>query len=154
MPRHIAVFLLFFFVVRLEPAPALEPGLFSGSQQAGQQAGAAQQPVETVRAIAAARNPLPPESASAEVIRFSFIVYGDTRGRRDGTQEQYEHSLIVDSMVATIKRLENGQVPVRFVLQTATAVLMAGRAQWNTSYRLNHRITTEPVPSFLAGQSA
>ena len=42
---------------------------------------AAQQPVQ---AIAPARNPLPPENASAGMTKFSYIVYGDTRGRRDG----------------------------------------------------------------------
>src|SRR5687767_11927487 len=63
-------------------------------------------PSETVRAITPAWNPLPPEDKSADVTRFSFIVYGDTRGRRDGTEVQYEHSLVVDSMLATIKRLE------------------------------------------------
>ncbi|MGH7456355.1 MAG: hypothetical protein ACRENG_33695 [bacterium] len=70
-----------------------------------QQPAASQQSAgkETVRAIAPPRNPLPPEEASANVTRFSFIVYGDTRGRRDGQAIQYEHSLIVDAMLGTIK---------------------------------------------------
>src|SRR5690242_7140009 len=49
-----------------------------------------------VQAIKAPRAPLPSEEASANVQRFSFIVYGDTRGRRDGLEQQYEHSLIVN----------------------------------------------------------
>src|SRR5215217_1526886 len=57
---------------------------------------------DTVLAIAPPRSPLPSEAASAGVTRFSFIVYGDTRGRRDGVNEQYEHSLVVESMLRTI----------------------------------------------------
>src|SRR5437660_6487772 len=87
---------------------------------AAQQAGTA---TETVRAITVARNPLPPEEASANVTRFSFIVYGDTRGRRDGREPQYEHSLIVNSAVETIKKLEKTPYPVRFVLQSGDGVV-------------------------------
>lgn len=106
-----------------------------------------------VQAIQAARNPLPAEEASAGVSRFSFIVYGDTRGRRDGNEVQYEHSLIVDSMLGTIKRLESSDFPVRFVLQTGDAVVN-GRdpRHWNNSFvALINRITTDGgVPYFLA----
>jgi len=87
------------------------------------------------------------------VSRFSFLVYGDTRGRRDGDQEQYEHSLIVDSALATIKRLEASPFPVRFVMQTGDAVVNGRDArQWNKSFvSLINRITTEGgVPYFLA----
>ena len=100
---------------------------------------------EQVRAIASPRNPLPAESASAAVTRFSFLVYGDTRGRRDGVAEQYEHSLIVDSQIATIKRLADSPAPVKFVLQTGDAVVNGGDArQWNRSFvDLINRITTE-----------
>jgi hypothetical protein len=108
---------------------------------------------EQVRAIAPPRNPLPAESASAAVTRFSFLVYGDTRGRRDGVAEQYEHSLIVDSALATIKRLADGPAPVKFVLQTGDAVVNGGDArQWNRSFvDLINRVTTEGgVPYFLA----
>ena len=58
----------------------------------------------TGRAIAPPRNPLPDEPCR-QGHRILFIVYGDTRGRRDGVAEQYEHSLIVDSALATITRL-------------------------------------------------
>src|SRR4030095_7735783 len=77
---------------------------------------------EPVRAIKAPRAPLPSEKDSAGVNRFSFIVYGDTRGRRDGFELQYEHSLIVNSAVATIKKLEKTPFPVRFVIQTGDGV--------------------------------
>lgn len=89
----------------------------------------------TVRAIQRPKTPLPDEAASAGVTKFSFIVYGDTRGRRDGFEQQYEHSLIVNSAVARIKKAEQSAHPVRFVLQTGDGVAN-GRIvdQWNVSY--------------------
>src|SRR5688572_18523317 len=74
---------------------------------------ASQQPDSMVRTIARPAQPLPPEAASADSTRFSFIVYGDTRGRRDGVEVQYEHSLIVDDMLRTIRRLRTTPHPVR-----------------------------------------
>ena len=110
-------------------------------------------PAEVVRAVSPPRNPLPPEASSAGVTRFSFIVYGDTRGRRDGVEVQYEHSLVVDSMLAAIKRLEKTDNPVRFILQSGDAVV-DGRdpRQWNASFvDLINRLTVEGgVPYFLA----
>ena len=106
-----------------------------------------------VTAIQPPRQPLPAEAATAGVTKFSFIAYGDTRGRRDGTNEQYEHWLVVDDMIRTIKRMETGPDPVRFVLQSGDAVVN-GRdpRQWNVSFvGLINRITTEGgVPYFLA----
>jgi hypothetical protein len=108
---------------------------------------------QSVRAIKPPRNPLPPEDSSSRVTRFSFIVYGDTRGRKDGVQLQYEHSIVVDSILAMIQRLKNTPYPVRFVLQSGDAVV-DGRdpKQWNVSFvDLVNRITTEGgVPYFLA----
>ena len=49
-------------------------------------------PRDTVVGILPPKKPLPPEAQSAGVTRFSFIAYGDTRGRRDGVAEQYESS--------------------------------------------------------------
>src|SRR5580765_176586 len=98
----------------------------------GLRAQQAQQPPLGVQAIARAKNPLPPEEASASVTKFSYIVYGDTRGRQDGVELQYEHGLVVSSMIAAIKRLENTEYPVRWVMQTGDAVVNGGDArQWN-----------------------
>ena len=109
--------------------------------------------VQAVVAIEAPRFPLPLEVESADVSRFSFIVYGDTRGRRDGEDPQYEHSLIIESMLRTIASLEAGPDPVRFVLQSGDAVV-DGRnpAQWNVSFvGLINRLTQEAgIPYFLA----
>ncbi len=109
--------------------------------------------VDTVVSIAKPRMPLPTEAASAKETRFSFIAYGDTRGRRDGTAEQYEHSLVVESMLRSIKNLEGGPDPVRFVLQSGDAVVN-GRdpKQWNVSFigLINRLTTVGGVPYFLA----
>jgi hypothetical protein len=107
---------------------------------------------EVVRPIRPPKRPLPTEQASAAVTRFSYLVYGDTRGRRDGIETQYEHSLVVDGMVAAIKRLENTDYPVRFVLQTGDAVFNGADAhQWNTSFiGLIDRLTADAgVPFFM-----
>jgi len=107
----------------------------------------------TVVAIHSPRFPLPAEVESADTTQFSFIVYGDTRGRRDGVNLQYEHSLIVDSMLRTIASMRSGPDPVRFVLQSGDAVVN-GRdpAQWNVSFvGLINRLTEEAgIPYFLA----
>ena len=111
---------------------------------------APQPPVQTIQRP---RNPIPPEAQTARVTRFSFIAYGDTRGRRDGIDTQYEHSLVVESMMATIKRMEGGPDPVRFVVQSGDAVVNGRDAkQWNVSFvGLINRITTEAgLPYFLA----
>lgn len=90
---------------------------------------------ETVRAILAPKAPLPAEGASAGVTRFSFIAYGDTRGRREGKDEQYEHGLVVETMLGTVKRLEATPFPVRFVLMTGDAVMSGREARhWNVSF--------------------
>ncbi len=110
-------------------------------------------PADTVRAILRPRVPLPAESATAGVTRFSLIAYGDTRGRRDGTELQYEHSLIVDAMLRVIAARASGPSPVKFILQSGDAVVN-GRdpKQWNVSFTgLIDRLTTEgAVPYFLA----
>lgn len=110
-------------------------------------------PRDTVVAIAKPTRPLPPEAQSANVTRFSFIAYGDTRGRRDGTAEQYEHGMVVDEMLRTITRMERGPDPIKFVLQSGDAVVNGRDAkQWNVSFvSLINRITTAGgVPYFLA----
>jgi len=106
-----------------------------------------------VRAIAPPRRPLPAELASAKVTQFSFIAYGDTRGRRDGEAEQFEHGIVVDAMLRRIQELEAGKDPVRFVLQSGDAVVNGRDAsQWNVSFvSLIDRVTTiGGVPYFLA----
>src|SRR4029079_3131992 len=64
------------------------------------------------------RTPLPSEAATAGVTKFSFITYGDTRGRHDGFELQAEHTLVIESMLATIKRAATTADPIRFVVQS------------------------------------
>ena len=61
------------------------------------------------------RTPLPAEAATAGITRFSFIAYGDTRGRHDGVELQAEHALVIESMLATIKQAAATADPIRFV---------------------------------------
>jgi len=114
------------------------------TEQAGQ--------AERVENIKPPANPLPDEASSRGVTKFSFIVYGDTRGRRDGSAIQYEHSLVIDGMLGQIKKLTTTEYPVKFVLQSGDAVV-DGRDghQWNVSFvPLINRLTTEGgVPYFL-----
>ena len=110
-------------------------------------------PTDTVVAIRPPATPLPDEAASGNVTRFSFLVYGDTRGRRDGVEPQYEHSLVVESMLRTIASLAEGPDPIRFVLQSGDAVVNGRVAQqWNVSFvPIIDRLTSEgDVPYFLA----
>src|SRR5262245_31756373 len=110
-------------------------------------------PQQPVQAIDAPRNPLPPEAASAGVTKVSYIVYGDTRRRRDGVELQYEHRMVIDGILTAIKRYAASEYPVKFVLQSGDAVV-DGRnaAQWNTSFiPLINRLSTEAgVPYYLA----
>ena len=108
---------------------------------------------EPARAIAAPRVPLPSEAATSGVKKFSFIAYGDTRGRHDGTELQAEHGLVIESMLATIKRATTSADSIRFVLQSGDAVVNGSfDRQWSVSYvPLIDRLTTEGgVPYFLS----
>jgi hypothetical protein len=96
---------------------------------------------------------LPAEGATAGVTKFSFIAYGDTRGRHDGSELQAEHTLVVESMLATIRQAASTTDPIRFVLQSGDAVLNGSiAAQWSVSYvPLINRLTQEGgVPYFLS----
>ena len=112
----------------------------------------AAQQSERVTPITAPTTPLPTEEQSRGITKFSFIVYGDTRGRRDGIAIQYDHSIIVDSMLAQIKKLSATEYPAKFVLQSGDAVVDGRNArQWNISFvPLINRLTSEGgVPYFL-----
>ncbi len=106
----------------------------------------------TLVATLAPRVPLPSEAASAAITKFSFIAYGDTRGRHDGDEIQAEHKLVIESMLQTIKA-SAATDPIRFVLQSGDAVVNGGVArQLAVSYGpLINRLTQEGgVPYFLS----
>jgi hypothetical protein len=108
---------------------------------------------DSVTPVLAPRTPLASEAATRGVTRFSFIAYGDTRGRHDGTQLQAEHQLVVESMLATIQRRASTPDPIRFVLQSGDAVTRGADAtKWNVSYvPLINRLTQDgDVPYFFS----
>jgi hypothetical protein len=107
----------------------------------------------TVTPIPAPATPLPAESQSAGVNRFSFIVYGDTRSRHDGTYIQPDHLMVVEGMLDAIKRLQGTPYPVRLVLSSGDGVVN-GRdvLQWNRSYVdvVSRLVRDGNVPFFMA----
>jgi hypothetical protein len=119
----------------------------------GQNPPAAAAAADTASAIDAPGAPLPPESTSAGVTRFSFIAYGDTRGGLDGLEPQYDHRLVVESMIRTVASLANGPDPVRFVTWSGDAVVDGRVAQqWNVSFVgvVNRLIDATGLPFFPA----
>ena len=119
----------------------------------GAEGAAAQASPDSVVASLPPRVPLPSEAASAAVSRFSFIAYGDTRGRHDGVELQAEHTLVIESMLATIQKAAGTADPIRFVVQSGDAVQNGGIAkQLTVSYiPLINRLTQQGgVPYFLS----
>src|ERR1700676_4548578 len=112
---------------------------------------ASAQESERVTAITPPRTPLPSEAQSRAVTRFSFIVYGDTRGARDGGEIQYEHSRGVDSMLAQITELKGSPYPVRFVFAVGARETKGRKPEeWNVScVPLNNRLRTEGEVSYF-----
>jgi hypothetical protein len=102
--------------------------------------------------IKAPPKPLPTEQESKGKNRFSFIVYGDTRGPRDSTELQQAHGWVVDAIVKKVAAMAKGPDPVRFVIQTGDAVLDGRRTKMlDVGFTpLINRITTEAqVPYFF-----
>lgn len=99
------------------------------------------------------KTPLPAEAATAGITKFSFIAYGDTRGRHDGTELQAEHTLVIEAMLRTIKAAAATGDPIRFVLQSGDAIQDGSVArQLSVSYvPLINRLTQDGgVPYFLS----
>ncbi len=81
---------------------------------------------------------LPSEAASAQVSKFSFIAYGDTRSGTtpsDADGPNPPHSEVVDRMLVKIRELSSTQFPVRFVVQSGDAVLRGQEGgRWNAGF--------------------
>jgi hypothetical protein len=115
-----------------------------------------------IRPVEPPSSPLPPESRSNGISRFSFIAYGDTRSAGatagvatpgDGDVVHPIHSQIVDAMIARIHALTGTRFPVRFVIQSGDAVLRgANGAQWNVSFTpiIDRLIRDGGVPYFFS----
>lgn len=126
--------------------------VYGGTAVAGAQRGPATD-TNTVVPITPPQTPLPPEDATRNVTKFSFIAYGDTRGALDGSLVQYDHSLVVASMLRTIQNRAGTDDAIKFVLQSGDAVLDGRSAnQLTVSYvPVIDRLTTEAnVPYYLA----
>src|SRR5690349_1503775 len=84
-------------------------------------------PLIAVKPIDPPATPLATEGASAQVTKFSFIAYGDTRtgtaSPHDGEGPNPEHSRVMDGILAKARELSSSAYPVRFVLQSGDAVL-------------------------------
>ena len=133
------------FVVRLLAATATLAGIQGRVQ--------AQTPdTNIVVPITPPRTPIPAEDATRNITKFSFIAYGDTRGAFDGTLVQYEHSLVVGTMLRTIRARATTTDPIKFVVQSGDAVVDGRSAnQLNVSYvPVINQLTTADVPYFLA----
>jgi 3',5'-cyclic AMP phosphodiesterase CpdA len=122
--------------------------------------GFAQQPgplnLRAVRPIQPPAHPLPPESATAGITRFSFIAYGDTRcdcrletvpnppaGGPGKPELEPEHTRVIDALVAKVKAMASGRSPVKFVVQSGDAVYRGSDPErWNEVFTpLVERIT-------------
>jgi hypothetical protein len=115
-----------------------------------------------IRPIEPPAVPLPRESESAGMTKFSFFAYGDTRSAGtprgaqpvpgDGDILHPIHSQVVEAMLARIQALATTPFPVRFVVQSGDAVLRgATGAQWNVSFTpIIERLTRAGVSFFFS----
>ncbi|MEO7363423.1 MAG: metallophosphoesterase, partial [Gemmatimonadaceae bacterium] len=107
---------------------------------------------DSVPAIKPTAVAFPTETATAPITRFSFIAYGDTRGRHDGTELQAEHTLVMEAMLAQIRKSAAAGDSIRFVLQSGDAVANGSIArQLTISYvPIVEKLTAAGVPYFLS----
>jgi len=110
-----------------------------------------------VKPIEPPATPLPAEQASAQVTRFSFLAYGDTRtgggAPNDADAPNPEHTLVMDGMLAKIRELSATAFPVRLVLQSGDAVLRGiDGGRWNNGFTpVIERLTKDAgVPYFFS----
>jgi hypothetical protein len=123
------------------PAAVIQAGIVAAAcaGAAAQQAPPAPTTFVAVKPIDPPGTPLPAESASAAVTRFSFIAYGDTRsgGAIPGDAEvpNPAHSQVMDRMLEKIGQLSATPYPVRFVIQSGDAVLRGQNGtMWNVGF--------------------
>jgi Calcineurin-like phosphoesterase len=140
--------LLPFFVSLLAAAAIGNAFAAPSSQQA---------PAAEVKPIDPPATPLPSEAASADITRFSFIAYGDSRSGGepgvpgDGEVLQVRHAGLMDVMLARIEALSSTPFPVRFALQSGDAVLRGANAShWNVSFTPIVERLTRRIPYFFS----
>ena len=111
--------------------------------------------IAAVRPIEPPARPLPRESATAGVRRFSFIAYGDTRCgcNADAPAEvQTAHAQVVDGMLAAIKSAAAGRGAIRFVVSSGDATFRGANAErWSVFTPIVERLTKGAgMPYFLS----
>ena len=113
-------------------------------------------PIAAVRPIEPPAKPLPPESATVGVTRFSFIAYGDTRCDcivGPSNEVQTAHARVVGVMIEKINALASTPDAIRFIVQSGDAVFRGQDAErWNDAFTpIIERLTkTAGVPYFFA----
>ncbi|MEO7359953.1 MAG: metallophosphoesterase, partial [Gemmatimonadaceae bacterium] len=130
----------------------LLPSLLLISSVAAAQVPAVQPAPEVATPIKPPARPLSAEASTAALTKYSFIAYGDTRGRHDGSDVQAEHTLVMEAMLREIKKAAGTTDPIRFVLQSGDAVSNGSIAeQLDVSYKpIIERLTAVGVPYFLS----
>jgi hypothetical protein len=108
---------------------------------------------DAATAINPPAHPLPPENATANVTKFSFIAYGDTRGEFDGTYVNTTHMSVVAEMLRRIRQRAGTDSAIKFVVQSGDAVVDGRNANMlNVSYVpvINQLTGVGDVPYYLA----
>lgn len=108
-----------------------------------------------VKAIDPPNTPLPDESASAGVTRFSFIAYGDTRCDCTvdrPTEDETAHSQVVDAMLTAAKTRAGTPTAIRFVLQSGDATFRGPSAErWPVFISIIEKLTKQGnLPYFFS----
>ncbi|HEY7187378.1 MAG TPA: metallophosphoesterase [Vicinamibacterales bacterium] len=112
--------------------------------------------IHAVRPIAPPSAPLPPESATADVSRFAFIVYGDHRcdcSADAANENQTAHAQVVEALLARVKSRALTGRPIRFVVSSGDATFRGQNAErWNNVFTpIVERITQGAnLPYFFA----
>ena len=108
-----------------------------------------------VRPIDPPATPLPDESASAGISKFSFIAYGDSRcdcSLENPVEDQTAHAQVVDAMLARIQARAGTPGAIRFVLQSGDAVYRGPSAErWPVFTAIIEKLTRQAdVPYFFS----
>src|SRR5438105_9178000 len=113
-------------------------------------------PIAAVRPIEPPAKPLPPESATVGVTKFSFIAYGDTRCDcivGPSNDVQTAHAQLVGVMIEKINALASTPDAIRFIVQSGDAVFRGQDAErWNDAFApIVERLTKDAgVPYFFS----
>jgi Calcineurin-like phosphoesterase len=111
--------------------------------------------IGTVRPIEPPATPLPPESATASLTRFSFLAYGDHRcscTADSPKEDQSAHAAVVDAMVERITARAASGDPIRFVLSSGDAMFRGQDAErWGVYTPVVEKITRSAgIPYFFS----